>query len=135
MNNDLKCDFIDTLRNVKKSDKAYAKAFIDDVKDILALRKQEKAPKTPPISEESLQWGLKLLKRKMNMDTSHMSEYQRLLHKANGEGLTYDEKSRFKAVQREQQIPDEPRCRCYSKGEDCKLHMIWGMNMNDLGRR
>ena len=133
MNDLLKCDFVDPLRNVKKSSKIFGRDCLWQIKEHLELCKEQVHPKVAPISEESLQWDLKLLKRKMNMDTSHMTEFQRLLHKASSEGLTYDEKVRFYRVKREQQIPDEPRCTCHSKGEGCKLHMVWGMNLTELG--
>jgi hypothetical protein len=125
MNDLLKCDFIDPLRNVKKSLKPFGRDCIWQIKEHLELKKDESHPKTAPITDEALEWHLKLFKHKMNMDTSYMNEYQRLLHKANNKGLTYEEKARFATIKQEQQIREQPKCTCYSRGQDCKCHIFY----------
>lgn len=48
-----------------------------------------------------------------------MNELAILLNKAKSEGLTVDEKERFKKLR-----PYQPHCQCDTKGEGCKLHGI-----------
>ncbi len=128
MNDNWKQDFVDPLRNVKKSDKAHGKAFLDNFKYHLQLLNQKKSTYVAPPDDEQLYWQLKLFKQKMKRDTSKMNELQKLIYKSNNEGLTIDEKCRLNAIKLQNQIPKEPKCTCHSKGEDCKLHVIWGMN-------
>ena len=45
------------------------------------------------------------------------NELSVLLSKAQTFGLTFEEKIRFNQLK-----PNEPRCRCGSHGEQCKLH-------------
>src|SRR5258708_7570942 len=88
----------------------------------LQLKKTKTDPTIAPLSLEALEWQLKLFYRKKNMDTSKMNELQFLSHKASFEGLTYDEKQRFKMLQQNKGLNIQVSCGCYRLGENCKIH-------------
>ena len=49
-----------------------------------------------------------------------MNELHQLLNKAQDEGLTFEEKRRVEELKQ----PYQPKCRCDTLGEGCKLHGI-----------